>query len=85
MKLRHYPTKRKLKEKIKKLEIDVRYFRNALETERTGKDLYLSELNQYKRENEQLLAVIAALTDKNSGNDKHSGFTCVGVTECPFD
>lgn len=83
MKFRNLSTKRKLKEKIKKLEIDVRYFRNALETERTGKDLYLSELNQYKRENERLLAVIAALTDKNSGNDKQSGFTCVGVTEVP--
>ncbi len=81
MKLRHFPTKRKLKEKIKKLEIDVRYFRNALETERTGKDLYLSELNQYKRENEQLLAIISALTDKYSNKDEQSGFTCVGVTE----
>lgn len=85
MKLRHYQTKRKLKEKIKKLELDVRYFRNALETERSEKDLYLSELNQYKRGNEQLLAIISALTDNNSGNDKQSGFTCVGVTECPLD
>lgn len=81
MNLRHYPTKRKLKEKIKKLEIDVRYFRNVLETERSEKDLYLSELNQYKRGNEQLLAIISALTDKYSDKDKQSGFTCVGVTE----
>lgn len=85
MKLKHLPTKRSLKKEVE----DLRLLRRHLESDlrNTKADLYVVEddLKQYKQENERLLTIIAALTDKYSDNDKQSGFECVGVTECPFD
>lgn len=79
MKLRNLCTKRKLKEKNENLSTDVRYFRNALENERLNHALDKSTLKQCQQENKRLWAIIAALTDKYSDKDKHSGFECVGV------
>lgn len=81
MKLRHYPTKRKLKEENAHQKHFVKHLETELKNVRT--DLALKEdlVNQYKQENERLWAIIAALTDKYSDKDKQSGFECVGVTE----
>lgn len=80
MKLRHYPTKRKLKRE----NADLRHLVNHLETElrnvRTDLAIEQATSNGYKHENRELRNRLATLFD-----EPKSGFTCVGVTECPFD
>lgn len=85
MKLKHLPTKRSLKKEVEDLRLLIRHLESDLRN--TKADLYAVEgdLKQYKQENKRLWEIVAALTDKYSDNDKQSGFTCVGVTECPFD
>lgn len=85
MRLRDFVTKRSLKKRNEELKSDIRHLKIELRNERTDNTLKETVLEQYKQENERLWAIIAALTDKYSDNDEQSGFTCVGVTECPFD
>lgn len=84
MKFRNLTTKRSLKRENADRKHLVKHLETELRNVRT--DLALKEdlVNQYKQENERLWAIIAALTDKYSDNEKQSSFECVGVTELPL-
>lgn len=79
MNLRHLPTKRKLKKDNADLKLLKKHLERRLQHAEDDLDTKEDELKQYRQENERLWAVIAALTDKYSDKDKHSGFECVGV------
>lgn len=79
MNLRYLATKRKLKKENADLELLKRHLERRLQHTQDELDTMKYELKQYRQENERLWAVIAALTDKHSDNDKYSGFECVGV------
>lgn len=79
MKLRNLCTKRKLKKENEDLKLSERHLKRRLRNEEDLTATLKGEINQYKEENERLWAIIAALTDKYSDKDNHSGFECVGV------
>lgn len=77
MKLRHYPTKRKLRKENTDLRHLVKHLETELRNART--DLALEQVTSsgYKHENEKLRAMLFG--------EPHSGFECVGVTEVPYE
>lgn len=79
MKLRHIPTKRKLKKENEDLRLLRKHLERRLQHAQDDIDIKEDELKQCQQENKRLWAIIAALTDKYSDKDKHSGFECVGV------
>lgn len=80
MKLRHYPTKRKLKRENADLRHLVKHLETELRNVRTDLTLEQATSKGYRNENRELRNRLATLFD-----EPQSGFTCVGVTECPFD
>ena len=81
MKLRHYPTKRKLKKEVEDLRLLRRHLESDLRNTKADLATVNGDLEHHRQENKQLWAIITALTDKYSDKDKQSGFECVGVTE----
>lgn len=77
MKLRHLPTKRKLKKENENFRCEIRHLKTELRNART--DLALEQVTSsgYKHENEKLRAMLFG--------EPHSGFECVGVTEVPYE
>lgn len=80
MKFRNLTTKRKLKKENEDLKDLVQLLELELRNVRTDLALEQATSNGYKHENQELRNRIAAMFD-----EPQSGFTCVGVTECPFD
>lgn len=76
MKLRHFPTKRKLKRENADLKHLVKHLETELKNARTDLALEQATSSGYRHENRELRNRIAALFD-----EPQSGFTCVGVTE----
>ena len=80
MKFRNLTTKRSLKRE----NADLKHLEKHLETElknaRTDLALEQATSSGYRHENRELRNRLATLFD-----EPQSGFTCVGVTECPFD
>lgn len=80
MKLKHMPTKRKLKRENADLKHLVKHLETELKNVRTDLVLEQATSNGYRNENRELRHRIATMFD-----EPQSGFECVGVTECPFD
>lgn len=76
MKLRHLPTKRKLKRENEDLKDLVELLELELRNARLDLELEKATSNGYKHENRELRNRLATLFD-----EPQSGFTCVGVTE----
>ena len=76
MKLRHIPTKRKLKKENEDLRHYIRHIETELRNARTDLALEQAASSGYRHENRELRNRIAMLFD-----EPHSGFECVGVTE----
>lgn len=76
MKLRHYPTKRRLKRENEDLKHLVKHLETELKNVRTDLAIEQATSSGYKHENRELRNRLATLFD-----EPHSGFTCVGVTE----
>lgn len=76
MKLRHFPTKRKLRRENAELKHLVKHLETELKNVRTDLALEQATSSGYRHENRELRNRIAALFD-----EPQSGFTCVGVTE----
>ena len=76
MKLRNFPTKRKLKRENADLKHLIKHLETELKNARTDLALEQATSNGYKHENQELRNRIAAMFD-----EPQSGFTCVGVTE----
>lgn len=76
MKLRHFPTKRKLRKENADLRHLVKHLETELKNVRTDLALEQATSSGYRHENRELRNRIAALFD-----EPQSGFTCVGVTE----
>ena len=76
MKLRHYPTKRKLKRENADLKHLVKHLETELKNVRTDLALEQAASSGYRHENRELRNRLATLFD-----EPQSGFTCVGVTE----
>lgn len=76
MKLRHYPTKRRLKRENEDLKHLVKHLETELKNARTDLALEQATSSGYRHENRELRNRLATLFD-----DPQSGFTCVGVKE----
>lgn len=76
MKLRYFPTKRKLRRENAELKHLVKHLETELKNVRTDLALEQATSSGYRHENRELRNRIAALFD-----EPQSGFTCVGVTE----
>lgn len=80
MKLRHIPTKRKLKKENEDLKHYIRHIETELRNARTDLALEQAASSGYRHENRELRNRIATMFD-----EPHSGFECVGVTEGAYD
>lgn len=80
MKLRNFPTKRKLKRENADLKHLIKHLETELKNARTDLALEQATSSGYRHENRELRNRLATLFD-----EPQSGFTCVGVMECPFD
>ena len=76
MKLRDFPTKRKLKRENADLKHLIKHLETELKNVRTDLALEQATSSGYKHENRELRNRLVALFD-----EPQSGFTCVGVTE----
>ena len=76
MKLRDFPTKRKLRKENADLKYLVKHLETELRNVRTDLALEQATSSGYRHENRELRNRIATLFD-----EPQSGFTCVGVTE----
>ena len=76
MKLRYFPTKRKLRKENADLRHLVKHLETELRNVRTDLALEQATSSGYRHENRELRNRIAALFD-----EPQSGFTCVSVTE----
>ena len=76
MKLRYFPTKRKLRRENAELKHLVKHLETELKNARTDLALEQATSSGYRHENRELRNRIATLFD-----EPKSGFTCVGVTE----
>ena len=78
MKLRYFPTKRKLRRENADLKHLVKHLETELKNARTDLALEQATSSGYRHENKELRNRLAALFD-----EPKSGFACVGVTEVP--
>ena len=78
MKLRNFPTKRKLKRENADLKHLIKHLETELKNARTDLALEQATSSGYRHENRELRNRLATLFD-----EPQSGFICEGVTELP--